>query len=138
MSTDSPSNKPPRILSSSRAPARCGHTGTKFNMLYHLYIKVSQHEIRRINIFQKQNHYNKVFFTSKICKSAAMGRSRRLVILKKCSSKSGENILSKPYFSAESFSKSFLKYFNGLYEHFQCVSKVESNLGLRVEKSDST
>ena len=81
MSTDSPSNKPPRILLSSRAPARCDDTGTKLNMLYRVYIKVSQNEIRRTNIFQKQKNYNKIFFTSRICKSAAMGRSRRLVSL---------------------------------------------------------
>ena len=68
-------------LLSSQAPARCNHTGTKFNMLHRLYIKVSQNEIRRTNIFQKQNNYNKIFFTSRICKSAAMGRSRRLVSL---------------------------------------------------------
>ena len=51
LSTDSPSNKPPRILLSSRAPARCDDTGTKLNMLYRVYIKVSQNEIQRTNVF---------------------------------------------------------------------------------------
>ena len=53
LSTDSSSNKPPRILLFSRAPARCDDTGTKLNMLYRVYIKVSQNETRRTNIFKK-------------------------------------------------------------------------------------
>ena len=77
--TDAPSSKSSRNLLSSQAQARCDHTGTKLNIPYHLYDKVSQNKIEWIHIFQKQNHYNKIFFTSKICKSAAMGRSRRLV-----------------------------------------------------------
>jgi len=66
LSTDSSSNKPPRILLSSRVPARCDHIATKEDMLYRLYINVSQNEIRLINIFQKQNFSTKYFLHQRV------------------------------------------------------------------------
>ena len=61
----------------------CVFCDRKWNIiLYRLYVKVSQNQIRRTNIFQEQNHYNKIILISKISKSAAMGRSRRPFIEK--------------------------------------------------------
>lgn len=83
LSTDSPSNKPSRILIQPGA-----------NPVRSYWYKI-KNEIRQTNTFQKQNHYKKIFFTSKICKSATMGCSRRLVFQK----------MKSFFFSLQTFAK---------------------------------